>query len=120
MDYFEIDAQSGVVTQRRAIDRELYGSLELQVKAEEESASRRFQVATLTVRVDSVNEHAPQVRSSTGDWTAYIHENAARGTLVKNSAGTSALQLLVSDRDQVHTSSSSLAVHTRGSFLDLL
>ena len=101
VDYFEIDAQSAVVTQRRAIDRVLYGEVSLQIKAEETSEARRFQIATLVVGVESVNEYAPELSSSVGAFTAYLREDAARGTLLKNSAGTDALRVLVTDRDQV-------------------
>lgn len=56
-----MDAHSGVVTLRGALDRESSDSYVLPVYVTEESSSL-FDVATITVRVTDVNDHAPEFR----------------------------------------------------------
>ena len=84
------------MTQTSAIDRVLHADVTLQVKAEEQSESARFQVARLLITVTSRNEHAPLLSSDA--YLGSVRENSAVGTYVKTDEGT-ALRVLVTDLD---------------------
>ena len=89
------------MTQQREIDRLTYNKVVLQIKAEENSNANRFQVASLTIEVQSVNEYPPEITSNINEFTGYILENSPPGTLVKDILGQQALRLVINDRDQV-------------------
>ncbi|KAI0235644.1 Cadherin-99C [Lamellibrachia satsuma] len=98
--FFDIDSTTGTVKQKQKIARKDHRTIELIIKAQENSFNQRFQMATLTVTVLPTNEYKPTVKSSYNSFTGYIYENSRLGTQVKNQAGSSALMLQVTDQDQ--------------------
>ena len=70
-------------------------------QAEEVSQNRRYTTARVKVQVTSVNEFAPVISSSVGDFTGYIYENSPRNTFVSHDVDAEALQLIVHDPDWV-------------------
>ncbi|XP_054716801.1 cadherin-99C-like [Uloborus diversus] len=97
-EYFEIDAISGRVRQLKALDRKLTKSLQLIVKAEEQTDGRRFSTAKLLIDVDAVDNHAPVLEPSAME--GYVDENSAIGTTVTvDKEGKVPLAVKVTDAD---------------------
>ncbi len=64
------------------------------------SENHRYALATLVIEVTRTNEFPPHIESKIGP-IGYIYENAPRGTIVTNALGNRAMQLVVTDPDQV-------------------
>ena len=77
-------------------------SFSLIFQAEETSGSQRFEIAKLTITVETTNLYAPVLTSSleSFDVELFVAENSQKSTLVTDEDGE-ALQILASDQDQV-------------------
>ncbi|XP_041364040.1 cadherin-99C-like [Gigantopelta aegis] len=90
---------SATVQQTQTLNRLSTTSLQIIIRAEEQSDRRRYERALITVTVNAANIFPPTVRSSTNSFTGYIPENSPRGTLVLDQQGTRFLKLIVTDGD---------------------
>ncbi|KAM8707277.1 hypothetical protein ACLKA7_011381 [Drosophila subpalustris] len=85
-DYFEIDQETGVLKQIKAVDTSTAKRYDIIVRAEEISAPpRRFTTAKLTIAVKPVDANPPVISSS--DIEGYVDENSAIGTRVLDASG---------------------------------
>ncbi|XP_068158053.1 cadherin-99C [Drosophila tropicalis] len=85
-DYFEIDEETGVLKQTKAIDTSTAKKYDIVVRAEEISpAPRRFTTAKLTIAVKPVDANPPVISSSEID--GYVDENSPIGTKVLDAQG---------------------------------
>lgn len=73
-DHFAIDALRGVVTTKAHIDRESVDSYSVPIYATEMSSSK-FDVAYLVIKVNDVNDHAPEFKPGTC-YTLAVPENS--------------------------------------------
>lgn len=95
-DFFEIDAQSGVLKQIKIVDTTVAKRFAIVVRAQEESEARRFTTAKLTITVKPVDANPPVIVAS--DIVGYVDENSPVGTVVTDAAGEP-LVLRVTDAD---------------------
>ncbi|XP_037944037.1 cadherin-99C-like [Teleopsis dalmanni] len=79
-DYFEIDEQTGVLKQIKAVDTSTAKKYDIVVKAEEVSPAKRFTTAKLTITVKPVDANPPVISAS--DIEGYVDENSPIGTKV--------------------------------------
>ncbi|XP_064535573.1 cadherin-99C [Drosophila montana] len=85
-DYFEIDEETGVLKQIKAVDTSTAKRYDIIVRAEEISpAPRRFTTAKLTIAVKPVDANPPVISST--DIVGYVDENSAIGTKVVDANG---------------------------------
>ncbi|XP_032596212.1 cadherin-99C isoform X2 [Drosophila grimshawi] len=85
-DYFEIDEETGVLKQIKAVDTSTAKRYDIIVRAEEISpAPRRFTTAKLTIAVKPVDANPPVISSS--DIEGYVDENSPIGTKVLDANG---------------------------------
>lgn len=97
-NYFDIDRESGLVRQLKPVDRALAKSYEIIIKAEEETASRRFATARLTIGVRVVDSNPPILLASATE--GFVDENSPVGTyVVTQPGGDEPLYFMVSDDD---------------------
>lgn len=97
-EFFDIDRDSGFVRQLKAVDRALTKSFEIIVKAEEDTESRRFATARLTIGVRVVDSNPPILLASATE--GFVDENAPVGTyVVTQPGGDEPLYFMVSDDD---------------------
>ncbi|GLH14859.1 Cadherin-89D [Gryllus bimaculatus] len=99
-DYFAIDAATGAVRQVRAVDTAVAKSFDIIVKAEEDTATRRFATAKLVITVKPVDTSPPTITASALE--GFVDENAPKGTRVLDGDGAP-LTLAVSDADLLTT-----------------
>ncbi|KAH8032713.1 hypothetical protein HPB51_001411 [Rhipicephalus microplus] len=96
--YFDIDKESGLVRQLKPADRALAKSYDIIVKAEEETPSRRFATARLTISVRVVDSNPPILLASATE--GFVDENSPIGTyVVTQPGGDEPLYFMVSDDD---------------------
>lgn len=84
-DYFEIDEQTGVLKQIKAVDTSTAKKYDIVVKAEEVSQVKRFTTAKLTITVKPVDANPPVISAS--DIEGYVDENSPIGTKVFDANG---------------------------------
>ncbi|KAL9892419.1 cadherin 99C isoform 2-T4 [Glossina fuscipes fuscipes] len=84
-DYFEIDEQTGVLKQIKAVDTSTAKKYDIIVKAEEVSQAKRFTTAKLTIMVKPVDANPPIISASSTE--GYVDENSPVGTKVLDSRG---------------------------------
>ncbi|GFU49959.1 cadherin-99C [Trichonephila clavipes] len=97
-EYFEMDPTSGRVRQLKALDRKVAKNLEIIIKAEEMSDSRRFTTAKLLIDVEAVDNHPPVLTPSAME--GFVNENSPIGTTVTvDKEGKVPLELKVADAD---------------------
>ncbi|KAF8774708.1 Cadherin-99C like protein [Argiope bruennichi] len=97
-DYFEIDQNSGRVRQLKALDRKIAKNLEIIIKAEEMTDSKRFSTAKLLIDVKAVDNYPPILIPSAME--GYVNENSPIGTTVTvDKEGKVPLVLKVTDAD---------------------
>ncbi|XP_050317816.1 cadherin-99C isoform X1 [Bactrocera neohumeralis] len=84
-DYFEIDEQTGVLKQIKAVDTSTAKKYDIVVKAEEVSMAKRFTTAKLTINVKPVDANPPVISAS--DIDGYVDENSPIGTRVVDANG---------------------------------
>ncbi|XP_055849047.1 cadherin-99C isoform X1 [Episyrphus balteatus] len=84
-DYFEIDEQTGVLKQIKAVDTSTAKKYDIIVKAEEVSEAKRFTTAKLTIMVKPVDANPPIIAAS--DIEGYVEENSMIGTRVLDASG---------------------------------
>ncbi|XP_001357648.2 cadherin-99C [Drosophila pseudoobscura] len=85
-DYFEIDEETGVLKQTKAIDTSTAKRYDIIVRAEEISpAPRRFTTAKLAIAVKPVDANPPAISSSASE--GYVDENSPIGTRVLDGNG---------------------------------
>ncbi|XP_017860568.1 PREDICTED: protocadherin-15 [Drosophila arizonae] len=85
-DYFEIDEETGVLKQIKAVDTSTAKRYDIVVRAEEISPPpRRFTTAKLTIAVKPVDANPPVISSS--DIVGYVDENSPIGTKVVDAKG---------------------------------
>ncbi|GFS75615.1 cadherin-99C, partial [Nephila pilipes] len=97
-DFFEIDSTSGRVRQLKALDRKMAKNIEIIIKAEEMSDSRRFATAKLLIDVEAVDNHPPVLTPSAME--GYVNENSPIGsTVTMDKEGKIPLELKVTDAD---------------------
>nr|XP_043067788.1 cadherin-99C isoform X1 [Drosophila bipectinata] len=85
-DYFQIDENTGVLKQTKAIDTSTAKKYDIIVKAEEVAPGlRRFTTAKLAIAVKPVDANPPVISSSAIE--GYVEENSAVGTRVLDANG---------------------------------
>lgn len=85
-DYFEIDEETGVLKQIKAVDTSTAKRYDIIVRAEEISPPpQRFTTAKLTIAVKPVDANPPVISSS--DIEGYVDENSPIGTKVLDTNG---------------------------------
>ncbi|XP_059218267.1 cadherin-99C [Stomoxys calcitrans] len=84
-DYFEIDEQTGVLKQIKAVDTSTAKKYDIIVKAEEVSMMKRFTTAKLTINVKPVDANPPVISASS--IVGYVDENSPLGTKVLDENG---------------------------------
>ncbi|KAH8268497.1 hypothetical protein KR026_007890 [Drosophila bipectinata] len=85
-DYFQIDENTGVLKQTKAIDTSTAKKYDIIVKAEEVAPGlRRFTTAKLAIAVKPVDANPPEISSSAIE--GYVEENSAVGTRVLDANG---------------------------------
>ncbi|XP_065371321.1 cadherin-99C [Calliphora vicina] len=84
-DYFEIDEQTGVLKQIKAVDTSTAKKYDIIVKAEEVSTAKRFTTAKLAINVKPVDANPPVISASSV--LGYVDENSPLGTRVLDENG---------------------------------
>ncbi|XP_061390699.1 cadherin-99C [Musca vetustissima] len=84
-DYFEIDEQTGVLKQIKAVDTSTAKRYDIIVKAEEVSMIKRFTTAKLTINVKPVDANPPVISASS--IVGFVDENSPLGTKVLDEHG---------------------------------
>ncbi|XP_075146442.1 cadherin 99C [Haematobia irritans] len=84
-DYFEIDEQTGVLKQIKAVDTSTAKKYDIIVKAEEVSVMKRFTTAKLTINVKPVDANPPVISATS--IVGYVDENSPLGTRVLDENG---------------------------------
>ncbi|XP_030369787.1 cadherin-99C [Scaptodrosophila lebanonensis] len=79
-DYFEIDEETGILKQIKAVDTSTAKRYDIIVRAEEISPARRFTTAKLSIDVKPVDASPPVISSSAVD--GYVDENSPIGTKI--------------------------------------
>ncbi|GAB0100467.1 Cadherin-99C [Sergentomyia squamirostris] len=95
-DFFEIDAQTGVLKQIRSVDTSVTKKFEIVIKAEEVSQAKRFTTAKLTISVKPTDSNPPVISSTSSQ--GFVDENSPVGTKVLDAQGKP-LRLTTSDAD---------------------
>lgn len=98
--YFHIDTVSGLIKQVAPVDRSRAKLFTLIVKAEQDSPSRLFATAKVSIAVLPVDKNPPVLTPSS--LHGYVNENSALGTIVVGNRETKEpLKITVSDADIV-------------------
>ncbi|XP_055588402.1 cadherin-99C isoform X2 [Uranotaenia lowii] len=96
-DYFEIDAQTGVLKQTKLVDSSVTAKkFDIIVKAEEATEMKRFATAKLTIHVKAVDAYPPVISVTSTE--GFVDENSSIGTTVTDSKGKP-IKLSTSDAD---------------------
>uniref|UniRef100_A0AAG5CSC6 Cadherin domain-containing protein n=1 Tax=Anopheles atroparvus TaxID=41427 RepID=A0AAG5CSC6_ANOAO len=96
-DYFEIDAQTGVLKQTKLVDASVTAKkFDIIVKAEEVSEMKRYTTAKLSIHVKPVDAFPPAI--STTAMEGFVDENSPIGMVVVDASGTP-IKLSTSDQD---------------------
>lgn len=95
-EFFEINPDTGVVKQVRAVDSSVAKKFTIIVKAEEDSETRRFATAKLVITVKPVDASPPVVTTSAKE--GFVQENSPVGTRVIDANGRP-IKLSVTDAD---------------------
>lgn len=96
-DYFEINEQTGIVTQMKVVDSFVTArEFDIIVKAEEVSESKRFTTAKLTINVKPVDLYPPVISASSTE--GFVDENSPIGTRVTDKEGNP-IKLTTKDAD---------------------
>lgn len=96
-DYFAIDAQTGIVKQKRLVDGSVTArQFDITVQAEEVTEAKRSTTARLTINVKPVDSFPPVIHSSSTE--GFVDENSPRGTAVLDAKGNP-IKLTTSDAD---------------------
>ncbi|XP_067617617.1 cadherin-99C [Eurosta solidaginis] len=84
-DYFEIDDQTGVLKQIKAVDTATARKYDIVVKAEEVSPAKHFTTAKLAITVKPVDANPPVISASS--IVGYVDENSPIGTRITDENG---------------------------------
>lgn len=96
-DYFEIDKQTGSVSQKKLVDSSVTArQFEIIVQAEEVSEARRTATAKLTINVKPVDSFPPTIRASAIE--GFVDEHSPVGTKVLDSNGNQ-IKFITTDAD---------------------
>ncbi|XP_053661201.1 cadherin-99C [Anopheles marshallii] len=96
-DYFEIDAQTGVLKQTKLVDASVTAKkFDIIVKAEEVSDMKRYTTAKLSIHVKPVDAYPPMISISSTE--GFVDENSPIGTVVMDAQGKP-IKLSTTDQD---------------------
>ncbi|XP_053680241.1 cadherin-99C [Anopheles nili] len=96
-DYFEIDAQTGVLKQTKLVDGSVTAKkFDIIVKAEEVSEMKRYTTAKLSINVKPVDAYPPTI--SVTSMEGFVDENSPIGTVVMDAQGKP-IKLATTDQD---------------------
>ncbi|KAJ8365861.1 hypothetical protein SKAU_G00146920 [Synaphobranchus kaupii] len=90
ISHFKIDETTGIITVEKMLDREEHAMVTVDIKAAQDDNSLKTAQAVVSVRVEDVNDNAPEFDK--GEYSATILENSPDGTFV--------LRARVTDRDE--------------------
>lgn len=96
-DYFEIDKQTGSVSQKKLVDSSVTArQFEIIVQAEEVSEARRTATAKLTINVKPVDSFPPTIQASAIE--GFVDEHSPLGTKVLDGNGNQ-IKFITTDAD---------------------
>ncbi|KAL5018742.1 hypothetical protein ScPMuIL_004464 [Solemya velum] len=110
------------IQQNQALDRAVFDkqSVEIILKAEEQTDQKRFNRATITVNIVLSNLFAPTLESSTGQLIGQIEEGRPSGTPVRGLNGIELMKFNVVDQDLPDPTQGAYSLEVQGTTLFVL